>query len=207
MIVTNLQPLGHIGRVATEAFSCRLADWLQRLEAATVLGSMNTNTVQGTMIDGNKDTDLTLFGAPAGNHVRPSHYSDPLIDCIRDKRYSRNKRGYLMSNKVVSHPKIERWSVNRKVEPVLEVIKGHKTIVDAAREHDLKQSDIQKWIETFMEYGRQGLKSNPKSMESLYEAELKAHKEKIGELVLQVDVLKKAKKILEESEDESSSSA
>jgi hypothetical protein len=43
-------------------------------------------------------------------------------------------------------------------------------------------------------------------MESAYEAELKAHKEKIGELVLQVDVLKKAKRILEESEDEKSSS-
>ena len=112
-----------------------------------------------------------------------------------------------MSSEGVSHPKIERWSVNRKADLVLEIIKGQKTIVDAAREHDLKQSDIQKWIDTFMEYGRQGLKSNPKRIESVYEAELKAHKEKIGELVLQVDVLKKAKKILEESEDESLFSA
>ena len=71
-------------------------------------------------------------------------YSDPLIDCTRDKRYSRRERGCPMSSKVVSHPKIERWSVNRKVELVLEIIKGHKTVVDAAREHDLKQSDIQK---------------------------------------------------------------
>jgi transposase-like protein len=151
---------------------------------------------------------LSGLGAVGGGlGAAAAGYSDPLIDCTRDKGYSRKERGCLMSSKVVSHPKIERWSVNRKVELVLEIVKGHKTVVDAAREHDLKQSDIQKWIETFMEYGRHGLKSNPKSVESLYEAELKAHKEKIGELVLQIDVLKKAKKILEESEDESSSSA
>jgi len=33
--------------------------------------------------------------------------------------------------------------------------------VDAAREYDLKQSEIQKWIEMFMEYRRQGLRANP----------------------------------------------
>ena len=56
-----------------------------------------------------------------------------------------------------------------------------------------------------MGYGRQELKSHPKRMESAYEKQLKSHREKIGELVLQLDVLKKAKKILEESQDESSS--
>jgi transposase-like protein len=105
-----------------------------------------------------------------------------------------------------SRPKIERWTARRKADLVLEIIKGQKTIVDAAREYDLKQSEIQKWIETFMEYGRQGLRANPKNAESLYEEELKAHREKIVELVLQIDVLKKAKKILEEPEEESSSS-
>jgi hypothetical protein len=70
----------------------------------------------------------------------------------------------------------------------------------------LLHSEIQKWIETFMGYGRQGLRANPKNAESLYEEELKAHREKIGELVLQIDVLKKAKKILEEPEEENSSS-
>lgn len=112
-----------------------------------------------------------------------------------------------MSKKVVSHPRMERWSAKRKADLVVEIIKGQKTIVDAAREYDLKQSDIQNWLDTFMEYGRQGLKGSPKRMESAYEAELKAHREKIGELVLQIDVLKKAKKILEDSEDESSSCA
>lgn len=111
-----------------------------------------------------------------------------------------------MDEKATSHAKVERWTARRKANLVLEVIKGQKTIVDAAREYDLKQSEIQTWIDTFMEYGRQALRANPKKVESVYEEQLKAHREKIGELVLQIDVLKKAKKILEEPEEESSSS-
>ena len=105
-----------------------------------------------------------------------------------------------------NRPTIERWTARRKADLVLEIIKGQKTIVDAAREYDLKQSEIQKWVETFLEFGRRGLRVNPKNAESAYEEELKAHREKIGELVLQIDVLKKAKKVLEDSEEENSSS-
>ena len=42
------------------------------------------------------------------------------------------------------------------------------------------------------------LKVNPKSMEAVYQKELKRHREKIGELVLQIEVLKKAEAILSE---------
>jgi len=111
-----------------------------------------------------------------------------------------------VENKGNNQPTIERWTARRKADLVLEIIKGQKTLVDAAREYDLKQSEIQKWIEMFLEYGRQGLRANPRNAESAYEEELKAHREKIGELVLQIDVLKKAKKLLEDSEAENSSS-
>ena len=133
-------------------------------------------------------------------------YSDPLIDCTSNKRYSWMKGGCVVDKKGDNQPTIERWTARRKADLVLEIIKGQKTIVDAAREYDLKQSDIQKWMETFMEYGRQGLRANPRNAESVYEEELKAHREKIGELVLQIDVLKKAKKLMEDSEEENSSS-
>ena len=105
-----------------------------------------------------------------------------------------------MSEKVINHPTIQRWTANRKAEVVLEIVKGQKTLVDAARSYDVKQSEIQSWIDTFLESGRRGLKTNPKSLESGHESQLKAHREKIGELVLQIDVLKKAKAILSEEE-------
>jgi hypothetical protein len=41
-----------------------------------------------------------------------------------------------------------------KPDTVAEIIKGQKTIVDSAREYHLKQSEIQKCMETFLEYGR-----------------------------------------------------
>jgi transposase-like protein len=109
----------------------------------------------------------------------------------------------MVKSNVESHPTIERWTSKRKAELVLEIIKGHKTVVDAARENDLRQSVIEGWINIFLEFGRQGLKNNPKRVQTEYEDQIKVQREKIGELVLQIDVLKKAKEVL--SEDENSS--
>jgi len=106
----------------------------------------------------------------------------------------------MMEGKSVKPVRMQRWTANRKRDVVLEILKGRKTIVDVAREHDLKQSEIQEWIETFISFGTQALKVNPKSMEAVYQKELKRHREKIGELVLQIDVLKKAEAILNEEE-------
>ena len=49
-----------------------------------------------------------------------------------------------MSGKIITHPGMERRMDKGKAELVLELIKGHKTIVEAAREHDLKQIEIQR---------------------------------------------------------------
>jgi hypothetical protein len=50
--------------------------------------------------------------------------------------------GHMMKNNVVNHPSIERWTSNRNFDLLLEIINGHKTIVDAVRENDLRQSMI-----------------------------------------------------------------
>lgn len=47
-----------------------------------------------------------------------------------------------MEKKIVKHPGIERWTARRKADLLLEIIKGQKTIVDVAREYDLKQSEV-----------------------------------------------------------------
>jgi transposase-like protein len=62
-----------------------------------------------------------------------------------------DERGGVVDKKGDNQPTIERWTARRKAELVLEIIKGQKTIVDAARGYDLKRSEIQKWMETFME--------------------------------------------------------
>ena len=58
-------------------------------------------------------------------------------------------------------------------------------MVDAAREYDLKQCNINNPINTSVEFDCRGFKSNPRKVESAYE-------DRLNVLVLQTDVVKKA---------------
>ena len=75
---------------------------------------------------------------------------------------------------------IKRWTAKRRTALVLEILRGETTINEAARKHDLKPSEIQHWQETFLAGGENSLKSRPKE-------ELK---QKVGELVMDIDILK-----------------
>lgn len=85
-------------------------------------------------------------------------------------------------------PKIKRWSAARKVEIILALIKGTKNLVDICRENDLKQSEVEKWKEDFLEAGERGLKGTLPSGE---DREVKELREKVGELLLELDARKK----------------
>lgn len=88
---------------------------------------------------------------------------------------------------------IQRWTTSRKAAAVLDIIKGKppSTPADAARLHGLTVADLESWIEKFMEGGREGLRAVPRDLEAKFEAERKDLLAKVGELTLQVDVLKK----------------
>lgn len=43
----------------------------------------------------------------------------------------------------------QRWTARRKVELLLQLIKGEAKLVDVCREHDLKESDVESWMDTF----------------------------------------------------------
>jgi len=49
--------------------------------------------------------------------------------------------------------KVQRWSAKRKVELLLSLVKGERKLVDVCREHDLKQSEVEGWMETFLKAG------------------------------------------------------
>ena len=85
-------------------------------------------------------------------------------------------------------PKIKRWSAAKKAEIVIALIKGTKKMVDICRENDLKQSDVEKWQEDFLDGGEQNLKAKPLPKE---EREVKELRAKVGELVLELDARKK----------------
>ena len=68
-------------------------------------------------------------------------------------------------------PQIQRWSAKRKVELLLSLIKGERKLVDVCREHDLKQSEVEAWMETFMKAGERGLKAKSDDESALHEKE------------------------------------
>lgn len=85
----------------------------------------------------------------------------------------------------------QRWTAKRKGEVVLQLIKGEISMVDLCRQQDLKQSEVESWVQTFVASGEKGLKSNAKEQVIAHEKELKDLRAKVGELVLELDARKK----------------
>ncbi len=92
-------------------------------------------------------------------------------------------------------PEIQRWTAKRKAAVVVEVLKGQTTSVDACRKYGIKQSELEEWTERFLEAGERGLKLNPPDEFAEYEARIKDLQAKVGELVLDRDILKKTAEI------------
>ena len=92
---------------------------------------------------------------------------------------------YLMEEK-----DIQRWSAGRKAEVVLGILKGQIVVTEFCRTNDLSQSEVQSWIDEFVQGGKQNLKTNSKEQKNEYEKQIKQLREKVGELVLEIEVRK-----------------
>jgi transposase-like protein len=86
----------------------------------------------------------------------------------------------------------QRWTGKRKAEAVLDIIKGKVSLVDFCRANDLKQTDVEKWMDDFVKSGTQGLKSNAKDRLSEQDKQIAELQQVIGEQALHIRVLKKA---------------
>jgi len=85
----------------------------------------------------------------------------------------------------------QRWTAKRKVEVLLQLIRGERKLVDVCREHDRKQSEVEGWMDTFVKAGERGLKAGAEDEQAVHEAEVRELRAKIGELVLELDARKK----------------
>lgn len=86
----------------------------------------------------------------------------------------------------------KRWTAKRKSAVVLDIIKGVTTPAEVARKHGLTVAEVEGWMDTFLKAGEDRLRSNPRDPKEEWESEKKDLYAKVGELSLQVDVLKKA---------------
>ena len=89
---------------------------------------------------------------------------------------------------------LQRWTSKRRVALILSILKGETSIAEAARKHGLKVSELEDWKERFLLGAENALRSRPRDDDALKDEQIKKLKQKVGELVLDLDVLKEASK-------------
>jgi transposase-like protein len=89
---------------------------------------------------------------------------------------------------------VERWTANRRVAVVVSLLKGETSVAEAARKHALPVAEVEEWRDRLLLGAENALRSRPKDEEALRDEEIKKLQQKVGELVLDNDILKEALK-------------
>ncbi len=89
---------------------------------------------------------------------------------------------------------VKRGTTKRRSALVLEILRGDTTAAEAARKHALTVAEVEDWKERFLSGAENALRSKPLDEEALKDAEIKRLKQKVGELVMDMDILREAAK-------------
>ena len=89
---------------------------------------------------------------------------------------------------------IERWTAKRRVALVVSILKGETSVAEAARTHGLTVAEGEDWREKFLVGAENALRTRPKDEEAVKDEPIKKLKQKIGDLVLDNDMLREALK-------------
>lgn len=84
----------------------------------------------------------------------------------------------------------KRWTAKRRAALVVEILRGDLSVAEAARRHGLTVAEVEEWRERFLAGAENALRSRPLGEEAQKEQELKRLKQKVGELVMELDVVK-----------------
>ena len=68
-------------------------------------------------------------------------------------------------------------------------------MAEAAHRHGLKVAEIEEWRERFLLGAENALRARPREDEALREEEVNRLKRKVGELAMDVDILREAAKV------------
>jgi transposase-like protein len=89
---------------------------------------------------------------------------------------------------------VQRWTAKRRSALVVSILRGETSVQEAARAHGLTVAEVEDWQERFLMGAENALRSRPREEEALKEEEIKRLRQKVGELVLDLDILKEATK-------------
>jgi len=88
----------------------------------------------------------------------------------------------------------QRWTARRRAALVLSLLRGETSAAEAARKHGLTVAQVEEWKELFLAGAENGLRSRPRDEEGVKDEQIRKLKQKVGELVLDIDVLKEAQR-------------
>lgn len=86
----------------------------------------------------------------------------------------------------------QRWTAKRRSALVLSIVRGETSTQEAARKHGLTVAEVEAWKEKALAGMENALRSRPRDEEGLKDEQIKKLKQKVGELVLENDVIKEA---------------
>ena len=89
---------------------------------------------------------------------------------------------------------VQRWTAKRRVALVISVLRGETTAVEGARRHGLKVAEVEEWRERFFLGAENALRARPREEDALREEEVNRLKRKVGELTMDLDILREAAK-------------
>ena len=78
---------------------------------------------------------------------------------------------------------------------MLSLLKGETTVADAARRHGLTVAEVEEWRERFLLGAENALRARPKEEDALREEEINRLKRKVGELTMDLDILREAARL------------
>ncbi len=87
---------------------------------------------------------------------------------------------------------VRHWTARRRVALVASILKGETSMQEAARKHGLTVAELEEWKEKFLLGAENALRSRPFGEEALQAEHLRRLKQKVAELVLEVDDLREA---------------
>src|SRR5829696_7977614 len=82
----------------------------------------------------------------------------------------------------------QRWTARRRAALVLSLLRGETSAAEAARKHGLTVAQVEEWRELFLAGAENSLRSRPREEEGLKDEQIKKLQQKVGELVLDIDV-------------------
>src|SRR6187200_919368 len=86
----------------------------------------------------------------------------------------------------------QRWTARRRAALVLSLLRGETSAAEAARKHGLTMAQVEEWRELFLAGAKNGLRSRRRDEEGLKDEQITQLQRKVGELMLDIDVLKEA---------------